>query len=66
MSDAHTAQPSKGATVTTIVHAIGGRSERVSGEVVAYRRRSVVVQTACHGRIVVPLSECEEHLPDAR
>jgi hypothetical protein len=46
-----------GTTVTTTVYAIGGRSETVSGEVVGYRRSSVVVQTDCHGRIVVPLSK---------
>lgn len=48
-----------GSTVATIVCAIGGRSERVTGEVVDYRRSSVVVKTECHGRIVVPADKIE-------
>lgn len=48
-----------GSEVATTVHTIGGRSERVTGTVVDYRRRSVVVATECHGRIVVPLDKIE-------
>jgi hypothetical protein len=53
-------QPSVGSTVTTTVHSIGGRQERVTGQVVDHcRRRAVVVETECHGRIVVPLDKVE-------
>lgn len=48
-----------GSQVTTTVHGIGGRSERVTGTVVDHRRKSVVVQTEAHGRIVVPLDRIE-------
>lgn len=51
-----TERPELGTQVTTTVHAIGGRTEVVTGPVVDYRRNSVVVQTEAHGRIVVPLS----------
>ena len=46
-----------GTTVSTIVNSIGGRSETVTGEVVEHKRRRMVVQTACHGRIVVSMGE---------
>lgn len=42
-----------GSSITTIVHSIGGRSERVTGIVVDHRHHSAVVQTDCHGRIMV-------------
>lgn len=42
-----------GSDVTTTVYGIGGRSESVTGQVVDYRRNSVVVETEWHGRIVV-------------
>lgn len=51
--------PPIGTEVTTTVHGIGGRSEKVTGPVVDHRRKSVVVQTEAHGRIVVPLGEIE-------
>lgn len=48
-----------GATVTTIVYSIGGRSETVSGDVVGYRHRgrSLDVKTPCHGTIIVPVDK---------
>jgi hypothetical protein len=51
--------PGIGATVATTVHGIGGRSERVTGEVVGHRRNAVVVKTESHGRIVVTLDKIE-------
>jgi RNase P/RNase MRP subunit p29 len=49
-----------GSTVVTTVHGIGGRSERVSGEVVDYKRNALVVKTDYHGRIVVPVDQIKE------
>jgi hypothetical protein len=48
-----------GASASTIVYAIGGRSERVTGTVVDHRRGQLVVATPCHGRIMVPLRKAE-------
>lgn len=42
-----------GATVSTVVYGIGGRSEVVAGTVVDYRRRSVIAQTEFHGRLAI-------------
>jgi hypothetical protein len=47
----------EGTKVTTIVHSIGGRSDKVTGTVVGHRRKSVIVQTEAYGRIVVPLDK---------
>lgn len=56
-----TNMPELESEVTTTVHGIGGRSEKVTGIVVDHRRNAVVVQTECHGRIVVPLDKVEAH-----
>lgn len=58
------AAPAEGQTVATVVHGIGGRSERVEGTVVAHRlsRRdgsvyALDVRTEFHGVIVVELGK---------
>lgn len=40
--------------VTTTVHAIGGKSDEVTGEVVGYSRGFVKVKTEAHGTLAVP------------
>lgn len=44
-----------GTTVTTTVHGIGNRSERVTGEVVDHERGELIVLTENHGRVCVAL-----------
>jgi hypothetical protein len=53
----------EGETVTTTVHGIGGRSEKVTGTVVGHKRSALIVQTECHGRIMVTQDKIE---PDVK
>lgn len=47
-------------TVTTTLYGIGGRSERVTGEITGTTRGgSLLVKTANHGTIVVPIPKGE-------
>jgi hypothetical protein len=49
-----------GSQVTTTIHSIGGRSEKVTGVVVGHwRGRSVTVETAAHGTVVVEPAKIE-------
>lgn len=42
-----------GCLISTVVYGIGNRSEVVSGEVVEYRRNSLIVATPYHGSLFV-------------
>lgn len=56
----------KGSKVTTTVHGIGGRADKVTGEVVDHKFGQLRVRTKNHGTIVVPLDKVEKPGPTVR
>lgn len=46
-----------GSSITTDIHSIGDRVERVTGKVVGHKRRGITVQTEWHGTLHVEPSK---------